>query len=310
MANVFLTPQAIAKQALASLYETTVMLPLVYTDVSSDFATQKIGNTVNIRKPAVFVANDFDRATGIVPQDATEGMVPVILNKIADVSFNVTSEDLTLSIEKFDEQLLSPAMEAISQKIDRAILALRSDITQSVGVIGTDGIRTHTYDTPEALIDAGVVLNLAKVGALGRNAVIGPVANGRWLDSPVLKNAQASGSTDALREAYVGRRLSGFDPYWSQNIGQPKAVGAQVSGDPTTEIGVAFHNTAFAFASAPLEVAPGSQASVVSYKGISIRIAYQYDIKYKQTIVSLDTLYGVKTLDATRAVLIKGINKA
>ena len=73
MANVFLTPQALAKQALASLYETTVMLPLVYTDVSSEFASQKIGNTVNIRKPAVFVANDFVRATGIVPQDATEG---------------------------------------------------------------------------------------------------------------------------------------------------------------------------------------------------------------------------------------------
>ena len=63
-------------------------------------------------------------------------------------------------------------------------------------------------------------------------------------------------------------------------------------------------------ASAPLAVSPGSNAAVVTYRGISIRVAYDYDIKYKQTVVSLDTLYGVKTLDASRAVLIKGANKA
>lgn len=134
MANVFLTPEMIAANALATLYETTHMLPLVYTDLSSEFATQKIGNTVNVRKPAVFEAKLFNRATGIEPQDATEGTIPVVLDKIADVSFVVTSEDLTLEIEKFEEQLLTPAMEAISQHIDRAILGLRSTVTQTVGL--------------------------------------------------------------------------------------------------------------------------------------------------------------------------------
>ncbi|NKZ84720.1 hypothetical protein GS982_21290 [Rhodococcus hoagii] len=58
MANTLLTPDLIARQALATLYESMVMLPLVYTDLSTEFTTQKIGDTVNVRKPAVFEAKD------------------------------------------------------------------------------------------------------------------------------------------------------------------------------------------------------------------------------------------------------------
>jgi hypothetical protein len=311
MANTFITPEIVATQALASLYNTTVMLPLVYSDVSSDFGPQKVGNTVNIRKPAVFTANDFNRANGITIQNATEGDIPVVLNDIADVSFAVTAEDMTLSIEDFDEQLLTPAMEAISQAIDVKLLGLRSDITAEVGtIVSGDPLHAHAWSDPGVLIDAGAILNLAAVPTLNRNAVIGPVTNAKWQDDPALRNAAAAGDTDALRNASVGRILSGFAPYWTQNVGQPKSTGSQVAGDPTTEVGVAFHQTAFAFASAPLETPPGSNAVIQNYKGLSIRIVSQYDIKYKQTIFSLDTLFGVKTLDPNRAVLLKGADHA
>jgi hypothetical protein len=308
MANTFITPEIVAAQALASLYSTTVMLPLVYSDVSSDFGPQKVGNTVNIRKPAVFVANDFDRSAGITIQNATEGDIPVVLNDIADVSFAVTAEDMTLSIEDFDVQLLTPAMEAISQKIDIKLLGLRSDITTEVGqIVANNPLHAHAYTDPGVLIDAGAILNLANVPTLNRNAVVGPVTNAAWQNDPALRNAAAAGDTDALRNASVGRILSGFAPYWTQNVGQPSGT---ATGDPLTEVGVAFHQTAFAFASAPLETPPGSNAVIQNYKGLSIRIVSQYDIKYKQTIFSLDTLFGVKTLDPNRAVLIKGADHA
>ncbi|SDT22541.1 P22 phage major capsid protein family protein [Microterricola viridarii] len=303
MANKFLTPNVIAAQALATLYETTHMLPLVYTDVTSEFATQKIGNTINVRKPAVFEAKLFDRAQGIQPQDATEGDIPVVLDKIADVSFVVTSEDLTLEIEKFEEQLLTSAMGAISQHIDRAILGLRSTVTQTVGVAA--GLE---WDKPESLIDAGRILDINKVSPSDRYSVVGPTTKAKWLNTDLLKQADKSGSTEALRQGSIGKDLFGFESYWTQNVGQAPVPG--VTGDPTTEVNLAFHKTAFAFASAPLEIAPGSNAAVVNYKGISIRVAYDYDIKYKHTVVSLDTLYGVKTLDAKRAVLINGANQA
>ena len=59
-----------------------------------------------------------------------------------------------------------------------------------------------------------------------------------------------------------------------------------------------------------LEVERGlSPRSVASYRGLSVRVAYGWDIKYKRSVVSVDFLYGVKLLDAKRAVLLKGANK-
>lgn len=288
MANTFLTPDLIATRALATLYETTVMAPLVHRDYDADFRGRQ-GDTVTVRKPAVFTAAEFDRSTGIVPQNATEGSVDVTLNHFADVSFTVTTEQLALEVEDFGTQLLDPAMEAISQKIDRDLLALRNDIVQTAGA--TAG---RTLNDPEILIDAGTILNQANVPTTERRAVVGPITNGEWLDTDMLKLVNESGSTEALREAYIGRRLFGFDPYMTQNVEAP-------------EEGVAFHRTAFALVVRPLEQIPGVQdIAIMDYKGFSLRVVYDYDIKYKQTVVSVDCLYGTKTLDANRAVLLQG----
>lgn len=300
MANAFVTPDAIARQALASLYETTVMFPLVYRDLTADFRASKIGDTINVRKPAVFEARAFDRATGITLQDATETKVPVVLDQFYSVDFAVTSEDFALELNDLDEQLITPAMIALAQQIDVSILSLRDDVTQVVG----DGTSTHTWDEPEVLIDAGAVLSKAKVPTTGRIAVIGVDTNAAWLATDTLKPANTSGSTEALREARIGARLFGFDPYWTQNV--TPAADTPAAGEPTTEVGVAFHESAFAFASAPLTVPPGANGSVRSYRGLSLRVTWAYDQKYKETIFSVDALWGVKALDPNRAVLIKG----
>jgi hypothetical protein len=50
MANTTLTPAVIARQALATLYAQTVMLPLVHRDFEDTY--QKVGDTITVRKPA------------------------------------------------------------------------------------------------------------------------------------------------------------------------------------------------------------------------------------------------------------------
>lgn len=122
MANQLITMSTIAKRALATLYNNAVLAGLVYRDFDPDFAGKQ-GNTVNIKRPATFDAKMFDRTTGIVVQDANERTVPVVLSKLADVSFAITAEDLTLKLEDFAEQLLNPAMEAIWQKVDSDLAA-------------------------------------------------------------------------------------------------------------------------------------------------------------------------------------------
>ena len=312
MANQFLKVGAILDQALATLYETTIMAPIVYRDeIGQKLRTAKQGDTVNIRKPATFTAQLFDRAQGIQLQDATEGSIPVKLDKIADVSFAVTDEDMTLSIEDFDQQLLTPAMEAVAQHVDIATLSLRDQVTQVAGTHTDAAALGQTWDKPEVLIEAKRLLDINKVPMNDRFAIVGPTTASRWLNTDLLKQADKSASTAALREGAIGNRLFGFNAFQTGNVGQPNPAAA--SGQPTTEVGMAFHRSALALASAPLEVPPGAddgKVMVRSYKGLSLRVAYGWDIKYKQTVVSIDFLYGVKMLDAKRAVLLKGPNKA
>jgi hypothetical protein len=297
MANTLLTPDVIAQAALATLYETTVMAALVHRDYEDTFASA-VGDTITIRKPATFVAQEYNRAAGITVQDATESSVALTLNHFADVSFAVTSEDLTLKITDFSERLLAPAMEAIAQKIDRDLLALRSDITQQVGT--TTG---EMWDDPRALIGAGRVLTQKSVPASQRYAVVGPTMGAEWLKDDLLNRADARGDTVGLQEAALGRRLFGFDPYETNNIVQP-TPGVGVS---TTEVGVAFHRTAFALAVRPLALPRGAaNAAVANYKGFGLRTIYGYDMDKKQDVVSIDILYGTKTLDPNRAVIIRG----
>lgn len=307
MANTFLTPQVIARAALATLYETTVMAMLVHRDYEEEFAA-RIGDTVNVRKPAVFTANEYVRANGITIQNAQETSIPVTLNHFADVSFAVTTEELTLKIADFGVQLLNPAMEAIAQKIDRDILALRDDVLQEVGVVGQHaanptGANVFTYGNPRTAIDARRVLNQRNVPAADRYMVVGPEIEAKWLGDDLFNRADARGDTDGLREASLGRRVFGFDPYQTQNISVPP----NTSGNSTTEVGVAFHRTAFALVTRPLVLPQGAaNAAVASYKGFGLRVVMDYDIDKKQDVVSIDCLYGTKTLDPARAVLVKG----
>lgn len=57
MANTFLTPSVVAREALMVLENNLVMANLVHRDYSDEFV--QVGDTVTIRKPAKFTAKNF-----------------------------------------------------------------------------------------------------------------------------------------------------------------------------------------------------------------------------------------------------------
>src|SRR5258708_6475383 len=109
MANTLITIGAIARMALANLYERTIMAQLVTRDYDADF-NGATGDTGPTRKRAIFAAPAFDRTAGITVQDATEASTTVKLDTLLDVSFAVTSEQLVLSVQDFNTQLIVPAV--------------------------------------------------------------------------------------------------------------------------------------------------------------------------------------------------------
>ncbi len=65
---------------------------------------------------------------------------------------------------------------------------------------------------------------------------------------------------------------------------------------------LAFHENAFAFVTRPLSVPAGVEAYVTSFNGITMRVVRGYDMKYKKEMLSMDILYGYKTMYPELAV--------
>lgn len=294
MANDFITPSVIARTALATLYNTALLAPLVWRDFDPDFAGKQ-GDTVNVRKPAVFTAEEFSRNAGITLQNIDEDSTTVALDKIADVSFAVTSEELLLEINSFDEQILSPASEAIAQKIDGDLAEKLVDAAEGSGGGGTvNGTQTTPHT---ALIDARTVLTRQKLPLSQRYGVFSPEATGALLKDDLFKGAEKSGTTDAQVEASIGRKF-GIDTFESQVFGYGP-------GDRGQADGVVFHRHAVVLASRALQAPNGvasNQVALANYKGLSLRTVMSYDVTKKQDVCSVDLLYGITTLRANAAV--------
>ncbi len=273
MANTFLTPDIIAREALMVLRANAVMPMLVHRDYSQEF-NGAVGDTITIRKPAKFNANEFTSA--ITVQDATEGSVQVKLDKFLDVSFAVTAKQQTLDIKDFSAQLLVPAMQAFLNKVDGYLIALGAGATNRVAVTAPM--------TKDSLIAVRKGLQANNVPLTERRFVTNVDAEADLLKTDLFLNASAVGDNGtALREASLGRKF-GLDIYTDQNV--------------PTNTSLAFHKNAMALVTRTIAPPKGTDKySIVNYDGFALRVVQGYDITKKTDTISIDMLCGVALLD-------------
>lgn len=234
MANVLLTPSIIARESLLVLQNNLVLGGLVHKDYSAEFAN--VGDTITVRKPATFVVDEFD-GVSITVQDAKESGIPVKMDKHLDLSFRVTSKDLSLNIVNFSEQFIAPAMRAFAQDVDSRIAGLYADIPYVTGTAGT------TPNSVSSITGVRKVLNDNKVPLQGRNLVLDTAADAKLLELDTFNRVDASGTADALKEAQLGRKM-GFDIYMDQNIKKHNNGTLEASTDPTIAAAVDAGGTA------------------------------------------------------------------
>lgn len=278
MPNTILTPDIIAREALMVLRNNAVMANLVHRDYSDEFAA--VGDTITIRKPATFVANEFS-GDKITVQDATETGVPVTIDKHLDVSFAVTSKEMALDIADFSKQFLVPAMQAFADKVDKYLINLEASATNRVP--HADGAIA-----PKDMIEARKHLTQNAAPLADRRFVVGATAEADLLNSELFVSADKVGDEGtALREASLGRKF-GLDCYVDQNIAK--------NGEYVPSI--AFHKNAMALVTRPLALPQGAaKAAIVNYDGFGLRVVYGYDMNTKKDTVSIDMICGVKLLD-------------
>lgn len=208
MANTFLTPSVIAREALMILQNNTVIASLVHRDREQDFTGAKVGQSVNIRRPATFTVDEF--TSTITTQNITESGVLLTLDKHYDISVGVSAKELTLELEQFSEQVVAPAMVSMAEKVDSYVYALASQIETAYIAAATPTLADL------AQVDAKLLSQ--KVRRAGRSGMVSPtrMAEMMSIEAIVRADARGDGGT-ALREASMGR-VMGIDWYGVQGV--------------------------------------------------------------------------------------------
>lgn len=377
MANEFLSIKNIARQALPRLIENLVFPNLIYKDYSDTYEVGK-GATIQVRKPVVLTASEFDETSGVTAQDVKETSVEVTLDKLATVDAEFGAIARATSVDDLNRLFIEPAAVALAEKINSDGLGLYADIPYYCGTAGT---------TPDGLDDfaaAAKVLDNNKVPTMMRHGVWNPDAMAAFRQIGAIVNAEKSGTTEALRAGSIGN-IFGIDNYMAQGVktatsgsvtpGGTGATGLQVkttistpndevviesnasasgtltgtvkAGDILVINGVSyvavadaaaasnkitvklnkkltataadavtlvaggaqnlvFHQNAFAFVTRPLAAPAGVESYTTSYNGISLRVTRGYDMQYKKEMISMDVLYGYKTMYPEMAVRVLG----
>lgn len=229
MSNQMLNISMITREALRILENSLTFAKGVNRDYDDQFAISgaKIGDTLNVRKPARYVVRE-GRVINI--QNHVETSVPLVLNRQIGVDVQFTSKDMALSLDDFSDRVLKPAVATIANKIDFDGLSLYHEVPNFVGVPGTTPTTLKTY------LQAGAALDNEATPRDGlRRVVINPAANVEIVDA--LKGLHHSGARigKQFEKGLMAKEVAGFDWFMDQNI-VSHTVG-QLGGTPLVDLG-------------------------------------------------------------------------
>jgi hypothetical protein len=206
MANNFKNTSLVTKIAVKEFLNQLVMGQKVDRQLDSQF--QKVGATIQVRRPVMFESSDgatLGTATAIEERAAS-----VVLDQRKKVHFEITSQDMTLSVEDMTERYIRPAMEELAQKVETSIANVYANIGNFTGTPGT------TPTTFLTVASTGAVLS--KLGVPMGDRCMFVTADASVALSDGLKGVfPESIARKAIEEATVGR-YGRFDIYESNSL--------------------------------------------------------------------------------------------
>lgn len=177
----------------------------------------KIGDTVNVRRPPRFIGVS---GPALSVEDYNQTSIPVVVGNTASygdqfhVDTSFTTKDLRLSLGQFSDNVITPAIAAIANKIDFVGLTMAKNSTANiVGSPGTPPTSLLTFLTAGALMDAEAT---PRDGS--RAIVVEPFTGATIVDS--LKGLFMPDSTIAAqyKTGLMGRDSAGMNWKMGQNV--------------------------------------------------------------------------------------------
>jgi hypothetical protein len=131
MSNTLITATQVTREALRVLHQKLNFIGSIVRDYDDRFAKEgaKIGDTLKVRLP-----NEYTVRTGatLSAQDTVETTVDLKVQTQKGVDLNFTSVDLTLSLDKFSDRIIEPAMARLAANIEADAMSMYKDVANSV----------------------------------------------------------------------------------------------------------------------------------------------------------------------------------
>lgn len=225
MPNTLLTIQSITNELLLRFKNNLGFSGAIAHTWDDKFAVTgaKIGDTLRLRDPVRFTVN---KSRVITPQDVIESSKTLQLSTQANVSFQFSSAEMTLSIDNFRDRYLMSAAVALANQVD--VDGLLFACKNTPNAIGTPG-------SPLTFLDcawqAGQVLDENSAPMDGKRTMCISPAN----QTLALKAAQGlfQSSTQISNQYTRGRMgtMGGFEWVMDQNC--PTLTVGPLGGAPT-----------------------------------------------------------------------------
>ena len=194
MANNFKNTSLVTKIAVKEFLNAMVLGQKVDRQLDDQF--QKVGASIQVRRPVMFEATDG--ATLTTASDIEERSATVTLDQRKKVHFEITSQDMTLNVAEMTERYIKPCMVELAQKVEMAIAEVYVNIGNFTGTAGT------SPSTLLAVAQAGAVLT--KLGVEKSNRCLAVDADASVTLANGLKDVfPDSIAKKAIEEAMVGR---------------------------------------------------------------------------------------------------------
>ena len=208
MANTLITPSVIAKEALFQLKNNCVMANLVHRAYEKEWQGGVLpGDSITIRKPVKFKSVSGATRSN---QNVSESSTSMTVDNQEHVSWNFSSQELSLTIQEYSERYIVPAIIALANQVDVDLTSLYKDVFLTTG---TDGTAPSTF---KDLADVGKLMDKYSIPQDMRCLVLDP--EGQWSLADGLKGVfNPSMVEDFLRKAALGR-IGNFEILQDQNI--------------------------------------------------------------------------------------------
>ena len=254
MANAFLTPTAVTREALRVLHQKLNFVGSITREYDDSFARQgaKIGDTLKVRLPNQYpVRTGAALSTGTL-LDTTEASVDLKVQTQKGVDLNFTSVDLTMNLDDFTDRILEPAMSVLAANIEADAMSMYKDVYNQADNQGLPATFTKVLQGRKILVD-----NLAPLNA--RTCNLNTQDNVDLVDAlKGLFNDQGTIGKQN-REGFMGR-TAGFD--FMENTLWPSHTRGAANGAYTTSTLVG---------ALPLVATPVTAITVATGAGTAVR---------------------------------------